>query len=86
MILYRKHRNFDILQRKLLYYTAKCENVIYQNNETMKRLYLRSTMENIRVLYQKMILLYRIFWNFELHYYVKNYGTMKKKTELCRNI
>lgn len=45
----------------------------------MKRLYLCLTMENIRVLYQKMILLYRIFWNFELHYYVKNYGTMKKK-------
>ena len=29
MILYRKHRNFDILQRKLLYYTEKCEILIY---------------------------------------------------------
>ena len=47
--------------------------------KTMKHLYLCLTMENTRVLYQKMILLQRIFWNFKLHYYVKNYGTMKKK-------
>ena len=46
--------------------------------KTMKHLYLCLTMENTRVLNKKMILLQRIFWNFELHYYVINYGTMKK--------